>query len=56
MRFLRSEVRVRRARSAGEEGREGEAAWEERTVESVEELHLRWEDLQKVGVFKRVRV
>ncbi|GAA5834279.1 hypothetical protein JCM9279_004266 [Rhodotorula babjevae] len=56
VRFLKSEVRVRRARSAGDEGREGEGQWEERSIETVEELHLRWEDLQKVGVFKRVRV
>ncbi|GAA5918241.1 hypothetical protein JCM8208_007645, partial [Rhodotorula glutinis] len=58
VRFLRSEVRVRRARSASERGGggEGEEQGEERTIESVEELHLRWEDLQKVGIFRRVRI
>ncbi|BGP44725.1 hypothetical protein JCM10450v2_000539 [Rhodotorula kratochvilovae] len=48
VRFLRHEVRVAREREDGET--------EEKTVESVEEIHLRWDDLQKVGVFRRVRI
>ncbi|GAA5857024.1 hypothetical protein JCM8547_007922 [Rhodosporidiobolus lusitaniae] len=50
VRFLRSEVKVRREREQGE----GEE--EERLFESVEEIHLRWGELHKVSCFKRVRV
>ncbi|GJN91574.1 hypothetical protein Rhopal_004597-T1 [Rhodotorula paludigena] len=44
VRFLSTEVEVARP------GDEVE------TRESVEEIHLRWDELQKVGVFKRVRI
>ncbi|GAA6036618.1 hypothetical protein JCM8097_001254 [Rhodosporidiobolus ruineniae] len=48
VRFLKSETWVERE---GEDGGK-----EKRTVESVEEIHVRWPELHKVGVFKRVRI
>ncbi|GAA6047156.1 hypothetical protein JCM3770_006927 [Rhodotorula araucariae] len=59
VRFLRNEVRVvlrdeadRRRRRR----RQGDQEPVEKTVETVDEIHLRWDDLQKVSVFKRVRI
>jgi hypothetical protein len=52
VRFLRSETKVKGRRAGG--GAEDEE--EERTLETVEEIHLKWKEMTKVGCFKRVRI
>ncbi|GAA5910580.1 uncharacterized protein JCM6883_003222 [Sporobolomyces salmoneus] len=64
VRFVREKTRVRVNRRTGErrivahdEGtEEEEGEWEEKVFESVEEIQLRWTELNKIAVFKRVRI
>lgn len=51
--FIRSSVRFTKIKE-----REDGTGWEEeeRIVEAVEEIRVRWAELGKVGIFKRVRV
>lgn len=52
--FIRSITTVDRVRE--KEDGSGEEVREEKKLETVEEIRVRWQELGKVGVFKRVRV
>lgn len=46
----------RQDREAAVQEEEDEEEWETRVVESVEEIQLRWAELNKIALFRRVRI
>ncbi|GAA5956408.1 hypothetical protein JCM3765_005653 [Sporobolomyces pararoseus] len=68
VRFIRSKISLFRNRQTGEVSRVDSIAeglrggeekvedWDRKTVESVEEIQLRWSEMNKIAVFKRVRI
>lgn len=52
--FIRSKTTVDRI--GEKEDGSGEEVREEKELETVEEIRVRWQELGKVGVFRRVRV
>lgn len=69
VRFIRSKITLKRNRLTGEtsrvgkgEGRNGGSDeyegddWQAKVVESVDEIQLKWLELNKIAVFKRVRI
>ncbi|GAA5923739.1 uncharacterized protein JCM15063_003747 [Sporobolomyces koalae] len=45
-----------RDRGGAEEEKGGEEDWETTSYESVEEIQLRWAEMNKIAIFKRVRI
>lgn len=52
--MTRETVRVEKGQEMKGDVNEGD--WQLKAVESVEEIQLRWAELNKIAVFKRVRI